>query len=166
MPVANLPIPTSPHAATFAEIVRTLKADARLRNTVKRWIVPEGNANELAEPTASQCPAIRIMPALGPDAWYGPQGFIGPLYAEITLYVAGTNATNLLNLRYVVAKALYPDDADARLTIQVRLVAAGVQGHFLADFGNVAFGIVGADEGVMLSANMQIQCPVTQDLNP
>jgi hypothetical protein len=161
-----LALSPSPHREVFRVLVDTLRADPVLASVVRTWRAYEGRPDDTAELAASQTPCVWLTPQEGADDWYGPSGLIGPLVVLVEVYAPGTDADDILDLWYAIKRAVYPADATACLAIHSRLVAAGAEGHYLAEFTPARFGPVEGEDANFLAATGMIRVRCRAELNP
>ena len=164
----KLDLDQSPHSKVYAEIVRTLRDDPTLSAVVKTWSFADGSPTDLQSPTVGQCPSVTLRPAEGPERFYGPQGMIGPLFVDIAVAVAGTDAAAAMNLYWAIRRAFYPRNNAALCTaIHQALVAAGAEAHYVLQFTQGRYTArESADDGAIWIAQGQITLNVVSDLNP
>lgn len=163
----KLDLDDSPHSKVYAEIVRTLKDDGTLGRVVKTWSFADGSPTDIQEPSVGQCPSVTLRPAQGTERFYGPQGMIGPLFVDIEVAVAGTDATDAMNLYWAIRRAFYPTNAALCTAIHQALVAAGAEAHYVLQFTQGRYTArESADDGAIWIAQGQITLNVVSDLNP
>jgi hypothetical protein len=158
----GLGIPTAPHTAVFRKVVALIQADPQLKKVVKKWCVWEGSPDDRLEPAPNICPMISLVPSEGPDEFYGPSGFLGPLLIHVGMAVQGTKADDLLDLYHQIRRSLYPRrntelGEERRIHVRSSLTAEGADTGE-PEFTQAAFGLVEDDlDGPMLIGAGQIK---------
>jgi hypothetical protein len=152
----ELRLPPSPHSLVFRALAKALQNDQVLRREVKAWFDWSGDLKRDGQSLSpSLCPAVSLVPGMGPDQWEGPQGMTSDLVVSIGVAVAGTNADDLFDLYHALRRALYPEDLDERQAIRAALVAAGAEDD--PEFTQQGFGLGQTDSGPMLVGVGQIR---------
>jgi hypothetical protein len=103
-------LPVSPRTKVFRAICAILQHDPVLSSVIKpenfRAWSGKGQDNMVFE--YSNCPAIRITPANGPEQFQFPSAMVGALYLNVNMIIPGSDADDQLNLWWAIELALYP----------------------------------------------------------
>lgn len=169
--MSNTGYEPSPHRKVFREAVDVLRRDPILSGRVKRWITwSEGEADPWRVPADGELPCIEIRPAAGPDDWNGPSAFQGPIWLDLVITTAGTNADVSIDLYEAVKRAFYPRDETRKLAVHNALVAAGAKHHYGVRFTPAEYAPVQSQDGDKpirrMLAGSRIAIEVVDELNP
>jgi hypothetical protein len=157
-------LPTDATTTLFRALERVLRSDPVLKATVKTWRTYEGRPEDVQPPASTGLPWVRLTPRLGADDWWASSTMVGRLYLDAEIVIEGTCADDLLNLWGAVERAVYPNDAAARLAIQARLRAEGKAHTGLVGFSRPQFA---ADpEANQIEARAWLAVEYRFDTNP
>jgi hypothetical protein len=127
--------PSGPRSAAFRAFAALLQSSPTLRRVVKTWRTWDGTPNESADPTAAECPWVRLTPspmhqtrlALGTA---GATASDSPIVVTIETAVAGTNVDDSMNLADAIHRVISgqePGASAAFANAAASLKAAGVR---------------------------------------
>lgn len=106
----KLSLKESNEAKLFRGLVARLKNDPDLKRVVKRWCVFDGSQNELREPTDSDYPFVMISPSGERGETVTQNSTLTTMKIEISLFTAGTNVDDPMNLWSALRSAIWAGD--------------------------------------------------------
>jgi len=127
--IKGLNLPDSPRTAVFILLAEVIRNDPLIRSVCKETSLRflDGDPREKNELGLDQAPAMRFTVSTGPDEWWQPESFKGPLVINVEMLVKGFNQLDVQNLWWALVRAIYPKDQATKLAIQKRLVSAGAE---------------------------------------
>ncbi len=164
MATTALNLTPSRHRQVFRAICDVIQSDATLSRVIKTFSVMNGQPIDTQDFTVAHTPAMRLIPSEGPDAWYGPNGLLGPLLVTVEICLRGSDFDDALDIYAAVRRALYPTTDADRVAIHQRLVSAGAEGMFVLEFTQGSFAPRVMVDGPLVDVSGQMSLRIRQEL--
>jgi hypothetical protein len=104
----KLKLPNSREQVAFRAVEQLLKSDPLLSVTVKAWRSWKGEQEDIAPPTFSTCPYVRLTPLPEVSERRTEIEHMMPLDIQIVIAVAGSDFDQLTNFWGAIRSAVYP----------------------------------------------------------
>ncbi|MHC5536645.1 hypothetical protein ACYOEI_00040 [Singulisphaera rosea] len=152
----KLPLDDSNETKFYCDLVTKLKTDSNLSRVIKKWCVYSGDNSEIAEPTSSDLPYLRIAPSSDYAETTTETRSQAPMTLDVGLIVEGTRAGDILNLWNAVRKAIFPGDQSMQALLN-KYSAAALTLHQPA----YGVGTIGKNASQMLVASGSLSVKFT-----
>ena len=150
-------------APVYGLVVDQLKRDPDLKACVDTWKTWRGDRDD-SRPAARGQVTLDLFPVPGAQTWETDDSQQQTLEIQVGMVIESLDATLLMDLWWLVQRALYPADAAKRLAFQKSLTDAGTVTPE-PDFSALDPNEMAISESGEISAMGRISLAVRQPLN-